>query len=223
MQYRLTSIPIREVLRYALGTKPPDPLPDAFLQQAQTAFQKVLDCAQPRYHYQINLLQPLLDSFLTGQDIRRHLSGCSDCVLLCATLGPQVDALIRRTQVCDMAQALWLDAAASAAIEEVCDGTQQQIALTLGKSLTTRFSCGYGDLPLSAQGDFLRVLDAGRRIGLTLSPSGMLIPIKSVTAVAGILPEGVVPNETALPCSICPRNNDCELRRKGVFCGKYSD
>ena len=47
MQYRLTSIPIREVLRYALVTKPPDPLPDAFLQQAQTACQKVLAGAQP--------------------------------------------------------------------------------------------------------------------------------------------------------------------------------
>lgn len=223
MQYTLSSIPLREAARYALGTKPPDPLPAPFLQQAQDACQKVLSCAQPRYHYQIFQLQPLLDSFLTGKDIRRHLSGCSDCILLCATLGPQVDALIRRAQVGDMAQALWLDAAASAAIEEVCDGAQQQIALALGQSLTARFSCGYGDLPLNAQGDFLRSLDAGRKIGLHLSSSGMLIPIKSVTAVAGILPAGAVPSGAALPCTSCPRNHDCQLRRKGVFCGKYTD
>lgn len=223
MQHTLTSIPLREVLRYALGTKPPDPLPGSFLQQAQDACQKVLSCAQPKYHYQIFQVQPLLDSLLTGDDIRRHLSGCSTCVLLCTTLGPQVDALIRRTQVCNMAQALWLDAAASAAIEEVCDDVQQQIALALGQSLTTRFSCGYGDLPLSAQPDFLRLLDAGRRIGLTLSPSGMLIPIKSVTAVAGILPAGAVPPAAALPCTACPRSHSCQLQRKGVFCGKYTD
>ena len=92
MQHTLTSIPLREVLRYALGTKPPDPLPGSFLQQAQDACQKVLSCAQPKYHYQIFQVQPLLDSLLTGDDIRRHLSGCSTCVLLCATLGPQVDA-----------------------------------------------------------------------------------------------------------------------------------
>lgn len=156
---------------------------------------------------------------LTGEDIRRHLSGCSDCVLLCATLGSEVDALIRRTQVTDMAKTLWLDAAASAAIEQVCDEVQLDIAQRLERSLTTRFSCGYGDLPLSAQPHFLSCLDAGRKIGLHLSPSGMLVPIKSVTAVIGILPEGAAASHSD-SCSICNLRENCQLRRKGVFCGK---
>ena len=138
---------------------------------------------------------------------------------MCATLGSEVDALIRRTQVTDMAKTLWLDAAASAAIEQVCDEVQLDIAQRLERSLTTRFSCGYGDLPLSAQPHFLSCLDAGRKIGLHLSPSGMLVPIKSVTAVIGILPEGAAASHSD-SCSICNLRENCQLRRKGVFCGK---
>lgn len=149
------------------------------------------------------------------------MESCENCVLLCATLGSQVDALIRREQVRNMAEALFLDAAASAAIEEVCDEVQMMLARDLNKSLTRRFSCGYGDLPLEIQKDFLSVLDAGRMIGLSASPSGMLIPIKSVTAVIGILPEGVKA-DSGDPCSICRMREGCELKRKGVCCGKYS-
>ena len=130
---------------------------------------------------------------------------------------------IRRAQVDDMAKALWLDAAASAAIEEVCDEAQRQIALELECALTARFSCGYGDLPLVIQPQFLSLLDAGRKIGLSASTSGMLTPIKSVTAVIGILPPGADAPKARPACAICPLSKTCPLKRKGVFCGIHSD
>lgn len=165
---------------------------------------------------------PLLEQLLSGQDIRSHLSGCTDCILLAATLGAQVDALIRRAQVRDMEQALWLDAAASAAIEEVCDTAQRQIAEQLGQSLTHRFSCGYGDLPLSIQPQLCTLLDSTKSIGLSVSHSSMLTPVKSVTAILGILPAGTVASAPK-PCTICHLKENCVLRRKGVFCGKSTD
>ena len=122
-----------------------------------------------------------------------------------------------------MAKALWLDAAASAAIEEVCDEAQRQIALELERALTARFSCGYGDLPLTIQPQFLSLLDAGRKIGLSASASGMLTPIKSVTAVIGILPPGTDAPKARPACAICPLTKTCPLKRKGVFCGIHSD
>ena len=140
------------------------------------ACQALLPVCQPRYTYLVRPTQPLLEGLLSGEDIRRHLQGCERCVLFGATLGPQADALIRRAQVEDMAKALWLDAAASAVIEEVCDEAQRQIALELECALTARFSCGYGDLPLVIQPQFLSLLDAGRKIGLSASASGMLTP-----------------------------------------------
>lgn len=121
-----------------------------------------------------------------------------------------------------MEQALWLDAAASAAIEEVCDTAQRQIAEQLGQSLTHRFSCGYGDLPLSIQPQLCTLLDSAKSIGLSVSHSSMLTPVKSVTAILGILPAGTVASAPK-PCTICHLKENCVLRRKGVFCGKSTD
>lgn len=223
MQLTLQTIPLSETLRYALGTKPPDPLPDALAASAGEACRALLPVCRPRYTYLVRPTRPLLEGLLHGEHIRQHLQGCEQCVLFGATLGPQADALIRRAQVTDMAKALWLDAAASAAIEEVCDGAQRQIALELGCTLTTRFSCGYGDLPLTIQPQFLSLLDAGRKIGLSSSASGMLTPIKSVTAVIGILPPGTDAPKNRPTCAICPLSKTCPLKRKGVFCGIHSD
>ena len=222
MNCPIPSIPLREVLRYALGANPPDPVPEELLSRAKQAIQLLEQNCSPRAHFAVYPTAPLLDDLLTGKDIRRHLDGCARCVLLCATLGPEPDALIRRAQVRDVAGALWLDAAASAAIEEVCDEVQRQIAESLDCTLTGRFSCGYGDLPLSIQPRFLQLLDAGRKIGLFATPSGMLTPIKSVTAVIGILPAGATPPKARAACAICPLSKTCPLRRKGVFCGIHS-
>ena len=86
-----------------------------------------------------------------------------------------------------MADALILDACAGAAIENVCDNLCADIAAAVAPMyLTDRFSPGYGDLPLAQQFELCRVLDVSRRIGVTLSDGGLMIPQKSVTAVMGI-------------------------------------
>ena len=102
MQLMLQSIPLTETLRYALGAKAPDPLPDALAASAKEACQALLPVCQPRYTYLVRPTQPLLEGLLSGEDIRRHLQGCERCVLFGATLGPQADALIRRAQVDDI-------------------------------------------------------------------------------------------------------------------------
>lgn len=222
MLYPLHHIPTEETIRYALGCAVPKPVDPQWQSKAQAAQQQILQGCQPRFCWRIFPIEPLLRQLLTGRDIRNHLSGCTDCVLLAATLGAQADSLIRRAQVINMEQALWLDAAASAAIEEVCDAAQRQIAEQLGKSLTHRFSCGYGDLPLSIQPQLCTLLDSAKSIGLSVSRSSMLTPIKSVTAILGILPAGAVASAPK-PCSICHLKETCVLRRKGVFCGKSTD
>ena len=222
MLYHLTSIPEKDILRFALAQNPPEPIPEELSAQAAAAAEKILLCT-PLYHYMITETEPLLREHFSGKDLRRNLQDCEKSILLCATLGPQADTMLRRAQITDMAKALWLDAAASAAIEEVCDQIQVHLSQTLGRSLTPRFSCGYGDFPLSQQKDFLALTNAGSAIGLSVSSGGMLIPVKSVTAVMGILPEGASPRQAQDPCSLCPMNQTCLLRRKGVSCGKYAD
>ena len=57
-----------------------------------------------------------------GQDIRRHLSGAGQVILMAVTLGTETEVLIRRAQSVCMPDAMMLDALASAAVESVCDG-----------------------------------------------------------------------------------------------------
>jgi cobalamin-dependent methionine synthase I len=140
----------------------------------------------PRYIY-VKTDARILTSLLQGSDIKTHLNGCDEVIILAATLGLQVDELIRRTESSNMAEAVVLDALASEAIEQLCDTAEKEIQLsTINCQLSTRFSPGYGDFPLEVQGELLKLLGAKKKIGLYVSESNLLIPRKSVTAVIGV-------------------------------------
>ena len=126
---------------------------------------------------------------LPGRDISDHLTGCSACLLMAATLGVDMDNLIKRYESVDLTRSLILDACAASLIESVCDEAEAALrrqAEGEGKGLTSRYSPGYGDLPLDIQPRFTAVLDTVRRIGLCCSRTYILLPRKSVTAVMGI-------------------------------------
>lgn len=145
---------------------------------------------------------------LTGEDILRHLEGCSRCVVLAATVSTAADRLIRQTAVTDTAGAFAVDCLCSAAIEQVCRKAEEEIFANIqGNFRTWRFSPGYGDLPLELQGAFLRFVNAQRRIGLTVSESCMLNPTKSVTAVIGICE--AEPEHRARGCDVCALRDRC--------------
>ena len=71
-------------------------------------------------------------------------------------------------------------------IEALCDAFCDDMEKEMGVSLRPRFSPGYGDLPLSVQKDIISLLEAPKRIGLSLNDSLLMSPTKSVTAFAGI-------------------------------------
>jgi hypothetical protein len=203
-----------EVLRY-MGYAGQDD--EHIVQTAQTAMDRLTAIAQPRYHY-INL--PLDAMELPGEDIRRHLAGCDSMYLLCATLGAAVDREIRLAERVSMLNALALDAAAGDGIEKVCDYAQEEIRAReaqKGRFITGRFSPGYGDLPMTVQPVLLRLCDAPRKIGLSLTQSGILIPRKSVTAILGA---SSVPVEgKRRGCGTCSMTASCPFRKRGITCG----
>ena len=90
-----------------------------------------------------------------------------------------------------------------------------------GLYLTDRFGPGYGDLPLSAQKKLCAALDTGRRIGLSLSPSLLMIPGKSVTAVLGIADMQKPLRKRG--CENCSLFRDCMYRRDGKNCQGVAD
>lgn len=154
---------------------------------------------------------------LTGSDIAAHLHECSHAVLFCATLGEGADRAIRAAQAEDITAGLLMDAMASAAVEQVCDLAEAEILAKLPEFHTTwRFSAGYGDLPLSIQGDFLAAVDAPRRVGVCVSESGLLIPRKSVTAIIGLSENPVERRRKG--CAACNLSKTCPYRAKGAHC-----
>lgn len=128
------------------------------------------------------------DVTLQSRDLGRNLEGCSKVALLAATIGPQVDGLIRRYSSLDPVYASILQATGAMFIEEVVDLANaeiKKIAEAQGLKTRPRYSPGYGDVPLQVQKDFFRLLPC-TRIGLTLMETLIMAPEKSVTAFVGL-------------------------------------
>lgn len=180
---------------------------------------QLCEAAQPRTTYRVLPVVHTAEGVtlggvpLLGEDIARHLTGCKEAVLLAATLSASVDALIRRVSVTDMTRAVMLDAAAGAAIEFVCNQLESEIKANYPYPYyTARFSAGYGDFPITQQGDLIRMLDAPRRIGLTVTTAQTLLPMKSVTAVIGLSHSPVQDARRfccGKSCAECPYFRDC--------------
>ena len=194
-----------------------------FLEMADICEKQLLSMISPKYVYRVF---PIVQTengisggglLLRGHDIASHLNGCSQVIFLCATLSSGADRAIRQSSASDILGGMMTDAMANAVIEQVCDNAEQEIFATLPECyFTWRFSAGYGDFPLDTQADFLKVLNAEKRLGVTLSESNLLIPTKSVTAVIGV-------SETPVPkgkkgCAICNLSEKCPYRAKGVHC-----
>lgn len=156
---------------------------------------------------------------LVGEDIKKHLSGCSEAVVLAATLSAESDKLIRQTAVTDMAEALAVDCLCSAAVEQVCNRAEEEIFSVINAPYRTwRFSAGYGDFPLDIQKDLLLFLNAQRRIGLTVTENSLLIPSKSVTAIIGISENPVRRGKKG--CSSCKMRDNCAFSASGKTCSE---
>lgn len=155
---------------------------------------------------------------IEGQDIAGLLRGCSRAVLMAVTLGPSVDRLINLLQATSMSDAAVLDACASVEADLFCDSMENEVSRNLSgeEFLTMRYSPGYGDVPLAESAKILAALDTRKKIGLSATASGMLIPIKSITAMIGITNEK---RDRERDCSRCGASIDCPYKKRGDSCG----
>lgn len=150
---------------------------------------------------------------LPGQDVAAHLRGAREVAFFAVTLGHAVDRELRRLSVADPLGQLVFDAAATEAVERLADKTEARIradAAERGLYCGRRFSPGYGDLPLDVQRSFLAVLDVARRLGITLTPSSLMVPTKSVTALVGV--HATPQPAPASSCSVCSLSEFCTAR-----------
>ena len=183
-------------------------------------FRELADVAQKRIIYRIFELSREKDGSLRigkmhiiSKNLSKNMKGCSEVIVLGATLGVGVDMLMKRYSLTDMAKAVICQAAAAAMLEEFLDEKQREIAEKLageGKYLRPRFSPGYGDFGIEHQGVLLAMLDAAKTIGLTMTDGCMLTPMKSVTAVIGVSETEALCHIKG--CELCDKT-DCIYRR----------
>lgn len=215
-----------EAIRYmGLGSSKPDTVIAAIIDECE---KKLLDAIRPLYTYAVFDLNrrengievkntPLL---LTGKAVKNHLVGCDKAVLMAATLGIEADKVIKRYQISDLTFALAADALASAAIEQVCNAAEEEIKEKVAPLyMTWRFSPGYGDLPLDIQRSFLTVLNAQKRIGLTVTDSLIMLPSKSVSAIIGLSDQPIEKKRQG--CAVCNLRSSCQYRKRGDRCVGY--
>ena len=156
-----------------------------------------------------------------GNDIKDMLKECKRAIIMAATIGGEVENIIRKYEVKDMYMALILDSCASSAVENVCNNFQSELEEKLspkGLFLTDRFSPGYGDMPFAQQKELCSILDTAKNIGVNLSSSGIMIPRKSVTAVMGISDKKQT--RRFMGCEYCSMFENCNYRKGGITCGK---
>ena len=169
-----------------------------------SAYQKLKNELQPRYTVKrfgccAEEASVLLDNgtVFHSKALARYVGEATELFLFGATLGSRVDSALRRMALTSVAEAGAGQAVAAALIETYCEDCCAELKKQLpeGKKLKWRFSPGYGDWALEEQKILFPVLDCAHTIGLTLTESCMMAPVKSVTAVMAITEDDVKENK----------------------------
>lgn len=212
---------IDEALRYLGAADAPEDL----RRRTREAGEALARLVQPRCTWRVYGLERREEGFhltgtgilLTGVTAARMLADSARAALLACTLGALFDRKLLALQARDMAEAALWDACGSALVEAGCDRAEQELRARFPELfLTDRFSPGYGDLPLELQPDICAALDAERRLGVHVSESLLMNPVKTVTAVIGLSER---PQAARIRgCGYCPMGETCQLRKGGTRC-----
>ena len=168
------------------------------------------------YDAENNLVQSTPNFKLEGNSITRHLMNCEKVICIAVTVGEEIEnEVTRRFSAGKYVESVLLDAAATAAVEQVADSLEKAIAPQFAKDgfvMKMRFSPGYGDWALTNQKNFFTITGADE-IGMSLSSAMMLMPRKSITAIIGLEKNKLnVINSSDSKCVNCS-NLDCPARQ----------
>ena len=185
--YDAPKIDKKEVLRYA-GVRDEDDgalsLLDSCIKDSESAFGYRICYSR----YPVSVDGDSIDlgfSRVSSHSLALCLCNCDEVVVFCATVGVEIDRLIRRYSLTSPAIATMLQAFGSERVEALCDAFCADIEKEIGRKLRPRFSPGYGDLPLDLQREIFSCLEPSK-IGVTLTENLFMSPSKSVTAIIGI-------------------------------------
>ena len=213
LKNREIAIDKKEVLRYlGYGQNEAD---EAVLSKIDKLLKKMKESLSFKACYEKYPLILMDDMLCFGsiktdsRDLKKNLSGCSDVIVFCATIGIDIDRIISKCGITSPADAVIAQALGATFIEAWCDISCNRFCESESNAIRPRFSPGYGDFPLSEQKELLNMVDASRKIGVTLTESLLMMPSKSVSAIVGI---GGKTEHPKGGCKNCD-NKNCPYRR----------
>lgn len=139
----------------------------------------------------------------------KYIGKSNRVILLAATLGSGVDKKISKLMKTDMRLAIVCDAVANSILEYKTDEAQ----ITWGyENLSYRFAPGYQGTDVAIIKDIARLLDANKKLGISVLESNIIVPKKSMICLL------VCGKEKRRSCNGCIMINDCEYLRRHVKC-----
>ncbi|MGM0432555.1 MAG: hypothetical protein ACQEQU_07575 [Spirochaetota bacterium] len=141
-----------------------------------------------------------------------HVLSHSDSAVVCAgTLGKAIDEEMKREEL-RMYERVVLDQTASSVMEMVMDVAQKKIkqSCAAGEGISQRYSPGYCDWSVEGQKTMASLLPLDI-LGISLTPSCLMSPRKSVTALLGVGRKEVM-EAYGNACIRC-RRHSCLYRR----------
>ena len=191
----LDDLVIKDALRY-LGAKAEDEQAEALLRKVLDDYRSVFSPRHVTAFFPVESTSPVVtfsgtEIVLEGESIRRHFSGATEGLFSAFTLGIAFDKKVRELSLVHPTESVALNAIGSAYAERKADELLKEVRSKKeaeGFKTTFRFCPGYGDLPLKTNAMIAAALNAGKRIGLTVTEDGLLLPVKSIVGVTACLP-----------------------------------
>lgn len=151
-----------------------------------------------------------------GHFVANYMKGCHTIVITVSTVGPKLSAEIEAAFARgDYLKAMALDAIADSAIDNI----NKQFWLRLvnrvkkeKKGITGMLSPGHSDWDLTQQRLLFSLIDASA-IGVSLTDSCLMVPIKSISGIYGI-GDNIPVSKSSHNCDMCPIKN-CFMREMG--------
>ena len=207
----------REIRRY-LGIDPRREDPQ-IEERIDLALAKLREACRPAYirdYFDLSADDDMVcfaDVRVKSRNLSVNLSGCTEVCVMACTLGAEADRLIRRASAVSSFEGAVYQAAASAMAEAWADTVNDMIreeAEERGLVTHPRFSPGYGDLPLQLQKEIFRIIPVTKTIGVSLTDSLLMVPVKSVTALIGLGREECGTDQNK--CIYCTMKDSCPYR-----------
>lgn len=211
--------PVRDDILRCLGYRRETPPPAGTKRLINRAVAEALGHLRPRGVYALYALTARTTAMLRfgGVTIRGrigdYLQGADRIAVVLATAGDEISVAARARAAAGDDFGAWVfDAVGSWAAEAAAEALSLHLRVHLGAGdgLTLRYSPGYCGMALAEQRVLFRLADAAAA-GLTLLPSLLMHPLKSVSGLVGLGPREAIRVDLS-PCQLCPLTG-CHMRR----------